>query len=37
MTFREILPRGARVWVSYRKYPEDDRLRVNMYVRRDSQ
>jgi hypothetical protein len=38
MTFREMFPRGARVWVSYRRYPQDDRLQVKLYVRqRDSE
>jgi hypothetical protein len=34
MTFGEIFPRGARVWVSYRRYPENGRVRVKTYLRR---
>jgi predicted permease len=34
MTFREVFPRGARVWVSYRRYPRDGRLQVKTYMRR---
>ena len=33
MNFSEIFPRGARVWVSYSRYPESDRFRVKTYVR----
>jgi hypothetical protein len=33
MTFREIFPPGTRVWVSYRRYPQDDRFHVRLYVR----
>ncbi len=34
MTFRQIFPPGARVWVSYRRYPKTGRLLVKLYVRR---
>jgi hypothetical protein len=33
MTFGEIIPRGARVWVSYGRYQGSDRFRVKTYVR----
>jgi hypothetical protein len=33
MTFGQIFPPGARVWVSYRRYPESGRLQVRTYVR----
>jgi hypothetical protein len=34
MTFREMFPR-ARIWVSYRRYPQDDRFEVKLYARLD--
>jgi len=37
MTFGEVFPRGARVWVSYRRYPATGRLQVKTYVRSDRQ
>jgi hypothetical protein len=33
MTFPEMFARGARVWVSYRRYPRDDRFEVRLYAR----
>lgn len=33
MTFPEMFARGARVWVSYRRYPQDDRFEVKLYAR----
>ena len=35
MTFGQVFPRGARIWVSYRRYPKSQQLRVYNYVRRD--
>jgi hypothetical protein len=36
MTFREIFPKGARIWVSYRRYPGVDRFEVTLYKRSGS-
>jgi hypothetical protein len=35
MAFGRIFRRGARVWVSYRRYPESGGLRVKAYVETD--
>jgi hypothetical protein len=34
MNFSEIISPGAKLWVSYRRYPASGRLTVEMYVRR---
>jgi hypothetical protein len=33
MMFREMFPRGTRVWVSYRRFPHDERFEVKLYTK----